>query len=314
MRLTAVALALMPGFAFAQETVTDAHCTALWDQAVVMATASGQELTGIVEKTGGNDCLYSMVQVMSDNGSFRTGFAIGAVSLRGPVVPWATGAAVEPLEIDIAVNGIRNVVETGNSAQDFLLRAQGRGAESYLQLLALWDPATKMLDLRRLSLDLPGRNGIEIRALAKNVDLTNLSSAQMSLTGFAVTEAEVVIETHGGFEIWALPMLVAALPPHSADEDFELTFARFHRSVMDGIEALPETSFPSEAREALKTAVFALPNPFGTLRVTMQAPEGWGLARLTRYAMTGMPQSVADLGPLLQGVTFGAEWTTGTHE
>jgi hypothetical protein len=72
---------------------------------------------------------------------------------------------------------------------------------------------------------------------------------------------------------------------------------------------LPAASFPPASKAALQAVLSELPNPSGTLTVAMRSDAGIGPARLMGYAMTGVPDTIAGLAPVLDGVTFDIGWS-----
>jgi hypothetical protein len=71
---------------------------------------------------------------------------------------------------------------------------------------------------------------------------------------------------------------------------------------------LPDATFPDPTKKAIADLLQDMPNPAGTLGLTLRAPDGIGSARFARYAVTGLPSSADAMGALFDGVTVTATY------
>ena len=226
---------------------------------------------------------------------------------RGSAVRWLVDGAGAPEGLEIAVEGLRLVVETGNPQMDWLFAAQSHPNAINGDVALAWDPAAKVLRLEGLSIDFPGENQIDLSAVLTGVDLSSAGAMQMSATSFSMTEAELRVTTHGLFEGYLLMPLGTALLPHEGDMAAAADAIR--TELVGAVVNLPSASFSDTSKDALLALVMELPNPSGDLTVALQAEPGIGPVRAAGYALNGVPQSMAEAAPLFEGVTVDVGWT-----
>jgi hypothetical protein len=128
----------------------------------------------------------------------------------------------------------------------------------------------------------------------------------MSAAGFALTDANLSVTSHGLFESYMLLALGAAVLPYEGDMEAAVTDLKVDaaRALAD----LPGATFAPATKEALIQLIAAMPNPRGRLDVAFRADPGFGPARFARYAVTEDPVSVADIATVLQGVVIDVGW------
>jgi hypothetical protein len=122
-----------------------------------------------------------------------------------------------------------------------------------------------------------------------------------------VTEADLRGQTHGLFEWFLLNSLASVFLPYEGDVEAAAT--QLWAEMAATVDDLPESSFPAASKSALKTLIGELPNPSGVLTLQLRSEAGIGPARLAGYAMTGVPDSLEDAEPLMDGVTVDIGWT-----
>ena len=232
---------------------------------------------------------------------------IDRLRFRGAALGWIVDGSTLPEGLEIAVEGLRLVVETGNPQMDWLFAAQSRPNRIDASASLTWDAAGKVLRLEGLSIDFPGENLVEASAVVTGVDLSSTGAAQMSATSFALTEADLAVTTHGLFEWYVLMSVGPSVLPYEGDIDAAAEGIRADLLAMLG--DLPETSFSAGSKAALGALIAELPNPAGELTVTLRSEAGIGPTRLGGYAMGGVPETVAEAAPLFQGVTVDIGWT-----
>lgn len=226
---------------------------------------------------------------------------------RGLALGWIADGSTLPEDLEIGVEGLRLVVQTGDARMDWLFAAQSRTNRIDAAATLAWDPAARVLRLEGLSVDFPGENLVEASATVTGVDLSSEGAAQMSATSFALTEADLAVSMHGLFEWYVLMALgPVVLPPEG---DMEAAAERLRSDLTAVIDQLPDASFPQESKAAMAALVADLPNPSGELTLAVRAEPGFGPARVVGYAVNGVPQSVAEAAPLFQGVTVDVGWT-----
>lgn len=260
--------------------------------------------TGVAQE--GDWCVVD-VPVLDVDGQYVPDWRMDRLRFRGAALGWIADGSSMPEGLEIAVEGLRLAVQTGNAQVDWLLAAQARPNGIDAEAALAWDPVAKVLRLERLSLDFPGENRVEASAVVTGVDLSSTGAMQMSLASFALTEAELRVQTHGLFEGYALMALGSALLPPEGDMDAAAEGLR--AEVLAAISDLPGTSFSDASKAALRVLVGELPNPAGDLAVAVKAEPGIGPVRFGGYAVTGVPATVAAAAPVFEGVKVDVGWT-----
>lgn len=72
---------------------------------------------------------------------------------------------------------------------------------------------------------------------------------------------------------------------------------------------MPTATVPDDSKAALVALIDTLPNPWGELEVSLRSAAGIGPARLVPWVMTGIPRTVAEAAPVLDGVRLDFRWT-----
>lgn len=280
-------------------------CPAVWGQVSAGLSALGQVSAGSVRQDG--DWCLAEAPVLDLEGPYLPDWHVDRLRFRGSALGWIADGSTRPEDLEIGVEGLRLVVQTGDARMDWLFAAQSRPNRIDATVALAWDPAARVLRLEGLSLDFPGENLVEASATVTGVDLSSEGAMQMSATSFALTEADLAVSMHGLFEWYVLMALgPVVLPPEG---DMEAAARRLRSDLTAVIGQLPEASFPEESKAAMAALVADLPNPSGELTLAVRAEPGFGPARVVGYAVNGVPQSVAEAAPLFQGVTVDVGWT-----
>jgi hypothetical protein len=279
-------------------------CPAAWDRVVA---AFGP--VGAVRGQVGQDGDWCVVDglVLDLEGPYLPDWHADRLRFRGSALGWLVEGAGSPDSLEIGVEGLRLVVQTGNAQLDWLYAAQARANTIRAQATLGWDPAEKVLRLEGLSIDFPGDNLVDLSAVVRGVDLSSTGAMQMSLTGFAVTEADLAVTMHGLFEGWLLMPLGSALLPVEGDMDVAAEGVR--ADLLAGVAALPETVVPPDGKAALRALILDLPNPAGDLTVSLRSEAGIGPARLAPWVMTAGSGTSAGAATVLEGATVDVGWT-----
>ena len=296
---------VLVGPAAAEGVVGEVLCKAVWDR-----IAGG--LQGVVEVivddvVQDGDWCVAVSPVLDNPGQYAPDVHVDRLKVRGAALGWIADGSGLPEGLEIAVEGLRLVVQTGDAQMDWLFAAQARPNGIDGEASLSWDKGAKVLRLEALSLDFPGENLVEASATVERVDLSSPGAVQMSLTGFALTEADLKVTTHGLFEWYALmalgPML---LPPEG---NMEAGAEEVRRDLRGVVAELPDQMFAPESKAALVALIGELPNPSGDLTVRLRAEPGIGPSRVAGYAVTGVPATMTEAAPLFQGVVVDVGWT-----
>jgi hypothetical protein len=231
-----------------------------------------------------------------------TGFAI-----RGSALNWQVDGTTPPDRFELAVDGLRLVVKTGNPQMDWHFAAQARPNTIDAEMALAWDGVSKRFSVEALKIDFPDDNRVKFSASAKGVDRSSFGALQMSDISFAVTEADLRIRTHGLFEWNVLMALGPTFLPQEGN--MEAAAAGLRAETTAAVAKLPDADFPAASKAALSALIAELPNPSGGLIVGLRSVAGIGPARAMGYAVTGVPATVAEIRPVFEGVTITIEWT-----
>lgn len=281
----------------------DDLCPAAWERVATTLSAFGAA-HGTVRQEG--DWCLVQGMVLDLEGQYLPDWHMDRLRFRGSAVNWVVDGSSAPEGLEIAVEGLRLVVQTGNAQFDWLYAAQARANMIDAKASLTWDAKTRVLRLEGLSIDFPGDNQVDLSAALTGVDLSSTGAVQMSTTSFALTEADLKVTTHGLFEGYLLMPLGSAFLPHEGDMAAAVDSIR--TELISAVVALPPSSFSDASKDALLALIMQLPNPSGEVTMSLRAAPGIGPARLAGYALVGVPQSVADFEPLFQGVTVDVGW------
>jgi hypothetical protein len=240
-------------------------------------------------------------------GQYLPDWHMDRLRFRGAALGWIAYGSTLPEGLEVGVEGLRLVVQTGNPQMDWLIAAQSKPNAIDAEVSLSWDAGAKVLKLEGLTVDFPGENAVQASALVRGVDLSSTGGMQMSVTSFALAETDLRITMHGLFEWYVLMTIGPSVLPYEGDIDAAAEDLRVQ--MREAVAGLPEGSVSQASKAALWALIDELPNPSGDLTVAVRSEAGIGPARLGGYAMTGVPQSVDEAAPLLQGVTVDVGWT-----
>lgn len=278
-------------------------CPAAWERAAA-ALDGIATVAGMVVQDG-DWCLVQGVKFDLE-GQYVPDWHMDRLRFRGAAVGWLVDGTGAPEGLEIAVERLRLVVQTGNPQVDWLFAAQARANTIGGQLSLTWNAEARVLRLDGLSIDFPGDNQLDLSAEVTGVDLSSTGAMQMSATSFAATEVDLRIRTHGLFEAYLLMPLGSALLPQ--DGDMAAAVDALRTELVATVVNLPDTSFSDASKDALLALGMELPNPSGELTLSLRAEPGIGPTRTASYALGGVPQSVVEAASLFQGVTVNVGW------
>lgn len=282
-----------------------ALCAAAWANVSEGLTDLGANLAAEVTQDG--DWCSMRAPVLDLEGQYTPDLHVDRLMFRGSALGWIADGSTAPEDLEIVVEGLRMVVQTGNPQMDWLFAAQARPDGIDARASLTWDAGEKVLRLEGLSMDFPGDNLLELSARVERVDLSSRGAMQMSMTGFALSEADLRITTHGLFEGYLLMPLGTAFLPYEGDMVAAADALR--TDLITVVVNLPDSSFSVASKDALLALIMQLPNPSGELTMALRAAPGIGPARVAGYAATGVPDTMAETAPLFEGVSLDVDWT-----
>lgn len=288
----------------ARPAAAEETCSAAWHKASKVLDEIGL-IRGTVRQDG-DWCLVQGVSLDLE-GRYLPDWHADRLRFRGPAVGWLITGEGAPDGLDVSVEGLRLVVETGHAQTDWLMAAQARANAIQAEVALSWTVEARELRLERLTIDFPGDNLVEGSMVATGVDLSSAGAMQMSLGSFALSAADLRVRTHGLFEGFLLmPLGTALLPPEG---DMSAAVDAIRTDLISRVVKLPASSVPDRSKDALVALVMELPNPSGELTVSLRAEPGIGPGRLVGPALTGVRDTVVGASPLLQGVEVDVGWT-----
>jgi hypothetical protein len=307
-------LAAFAGPSVAQDTAGSASCEEAW-RAISEAFMATGAIEVVGTTTGASQEFCEITDVVVDmEGQYAPDWHLDRLRITQEVVPFLAGlvgrGAVENLSpgtYRIDVEGLRIVVQTGQAQLDWVYAAQSRRNKIDAELVMAWDASGKTFRVEAFNIDFPGDNLVEFSALANGVDLSSTGAVQMSATSFALTEADLRIQTQGLFEWHLLVPLGTYVLPYEGDMDAAV--AGLQAEATAAVAELPDATVPKASKEALAALIAELPNPSGTVTLSFRADPGFGPARFLGYAANGVPDSLQEAEPLMDGVTVGIGWT-----
>ena len=303
-RAAAVVVALSASAA-AEDLAGHEVCTAAWRQ-VSAQLASSVQIGGIISNIEDGWCVVEN-PVIDMAGQYVPDWHADRLRFRGSALNWVVDRTTAPERLELAVDGLRLVVQTGQPQFDWLYAAQAKANKTEVEVVLTWDPGARALHLETANFDFPGANRIELTALATGVDLSSSGAMQMSITSFALTRVDLQVQTHGLFEGYALMSAGPLLLPSEGDMDAAAKDLR--AEITAGLADLPQTTFDAKSKAALAALIAELPNPKGVLSLSLSADPGFGPARLSGYAIKGVPDRLADAAALFDGVVVNIGWT-----
>jgi len=298
------ALAGLSAPSHAQDDIVPALCGEVLTR-LAEITAPVFALSAKATPTNMVGCLYTDLRIDMP-GQYVPDWFADSLHLNGSL-QWIADGSSPPDRLGVGLTNLRAVIQTGDPQSDFLYAAQSRPNGARLNLDLAWDAAANALAVEQLVVDFPGENLITLSLLMSGVDLSSPGAMQMSTTSFALSEADLKIQTHGLFEWYALVALGTAVLPR--DGDIEAAAQRLREDAMEAVGALPEAQFVGESKAALAALIAELPNPAGTLTLALRADPGFGPTRFAGYALTGAPDTIEAAAPLLDGVRIEIGWT-----
>jgi hypothetical protein len=305
MKAGALAALLLAGPVEAQGLIGQALCQAVWDR-VEDGLSGIFPLKGTVLSSADGTCEIGDI-LLDLPGEYTPDWRADRIWLSGQALPWLVGDAATPDRLDLRVEGLHFLISTDMAQLDYLYAAQARAQPIRGEIALAWDKEAKRLTIERLEIDFPGDNLVQLSAEIDQIDLSTQAAMQMSLTGLALKRADLAVRTHGLFEWYVLMPLGPMLLP--SEGDMAAAMAELKAEAVTLIQALPAASFPEASKTSLATLTGEMPNPAGTLTVTVDASDGFGPTRFMGYAATGAPGSFEGLAALLDGVTFAIGWT-----
>jgi len=297
------ALAALPATAQVTAAQTAELCQASWDRLAAALPLSAE--TGAAPAEDGR-CSIERV-------ALETGYGLHPAGFEASRMLWATEGydpadpAALPRALSVEIEGINQLLHTGDPVFDYLLRFQMRASSTQARMDLHWDEAEQRLELERLEIDFPGQNSLSLSATLAGIDLGSVGMAQISAMSSGLARLDLEIETNGLFESLALiPLGNALIDPWGAEPAEQV--AQFKAAAAGWLSDLPEANLDGASRTALLDLLDTLPNPAGTLRIRAGAEPPFGPSRFMGAALFGLAAPGGGGEQLLEGVRLSFDW------
>lgn len=254
-------LALLAAPAAAQST----DCAALADFVAPFALNVGISLPPAVQDDGG--CLWSGVTWTAD-GDYGQRVSVETLRLDGIGLDQLMLPQM-PERIELRVTGLQVGAKVPDAVVDWALQVQGQRKRIDIDLVLTHDPVAQRLVLERLDADFPGDNRISLSWQMTGLDLTTFETFRSTLGGLGPRQMDLVVQSNGLFEDWAL-MPLAPLLLTDGDVPAQVQAARVRAlEVVDTLLVMAPDLLTPGSREALSALLDDLPTPSGTLKLSM---------------------------------------------
>lgn len=215
-------------------------------------------------------------------------------------------SGLPPLGLQVEVKNTYFVPQIDDTVMQYLMRIQS-GANGFDTVIdANWDQETRTLILDRFEVGFDETNKVSMSAEIDHIDLTSMSSIQISLGSVLLRELQVTLALDGVFESVVLLPIGNVLLHGSADPARDLAVMKAH--VITALGDVPEAIMSENSRGALIEVISQIPRPRGVLDLRLETEAGIGAMRFAPIWLRGMPQTMDDIRPFFDDVSVDAEW------
>ncbi len=301
-----LSLALSAPFTAQAQSLDPMTCRNAFD--ALRGMARGVEITADSVSAIAGWCRITNLRV-DTRGQYQPNYRAAQVEIQGDAVRLLLDPAAQPRELRLRSKQVNMVMASDFAPLRYALDKQALRNGFSFDLNLQWDAAGKLLTLQSFLIDFGNDNTLGATAAVRNVDLSSPETRERSLTGFAVTNLDLKIETNGLFEAYLLtPLALSLLPADGSEQDMEAAVTRRKQEGGAVIGQLPDASVSRDSKAALTAVINALPNPTGEFTLSMRSDEGFGPVRFASFALRGTPKTVAEAAPLLNGVVLDFGW------
>ena len=283
------------------------NCRAQWSKIndlLIRVGAIGTALPGLVRERADGGCRIDGIDLRADR---HVTIATDRIEWNGTDIDRFVADGLPPRAFDLQISGIAVRPEFGDKTLSYLNRLQNQGQEIDLSLAVTWDESAGTLSLDALNLSFPDDDYIQVSAMSEGVDLSSLSTIQMSAGSFGLTQVNAEIRSTRLFQNYFLQPFGFVLLQNS--DDPQARVAELKALARDALDGVPSALLAPASKRALLQLVADMPTPSGTLRLDATAKPGIGIARFLPLAMQrGRTSSLADFWKVLDGVRFDATY------
>ena len=251
-----------------------AGCQAAFGALTAMLVANGaidEAPAALVRERPEGWCGVRALRVKIDS---RNTFAIEELSWRGEDMDRFVSAGLPPTALEFEAKGARMSPTYGDAAVDEDIAMAMLSKEGFdLDFAAQWEQGARRLVLRKLVFGKASGDSLRASANIDNVDLTSLTTIQMSAGGLSLSRLTLAIETVDAF----VPFFSGFSDANPAR--LEAFLAKFSDEALD-----------DDSRAAVR--LLAEQGPIGTLNLDFVAESGFGSSRLLPYILGGVAPDV----------------------
>lgn len=227
---------------------------------------------------------------------------------------WAAGdidrfieQALPPTSLRLEIEGLRVFAKTGDIPLDYALRLQAQPNAMSVSLDVSWDRETRQIFLKRAAWSDGEGNAVTVNAVASGVDLMSWNTLAQSIGSAGISGAELKLESHSVVERYLAaafaPLLLTDERPANAQ------VADLKAQAQTALGTVPDSFMSPESQSALQDLVADLPLARGRLDLTLAADPPIGMTQFLRLSLGGLPRTLEDLWPKLEGIAVSADWT-----
>ncbi len=212
-----------------------------------------------------------------------------------------SGPLAIPETLELGIDGLRIGVFVDDPVWNYLMEAQRQAAGIDIRLAARWSPETQILDLDFMKVDFPGDN-----VLLASGTLTDLDPADFG-AGARLTGLDLSVTTNGLFETYLLMPIGQALLAGSTDPTADVAAIKARASAAVAAAPIPDAA----SRAALIRLIEDMPNPSGTVELTLLSDNGFGLTAFAPF-VSGLPPAWTAVSGLIDGARLTVSYAPGT--
>lgn len=250
-----------------------------------------RDRSGSVKLAGGGWCRLTDVAFSIDQ---NTGFFAKTLQWKGKGFARLTSDALPPTAFALQAENLRYVPPEGSKAATRFSGKSAVMAPVNLDVALKWDERSKVLELTRLYLDLPGASDLSVNMRVYGVDMRTRDTLNSTVLRWELRQATAILNNDG-----FLGRLM---------DDLDVQASGAAGVAGAAIYALPNEMMDQAAKSAVGAFLDKWPDPLGTFEIEMLANAGLSLLRLAPLAAAGEATDAALLLETLRGLRFSATY------
>ena len=234
------------------------------------------------------------------------------VEVRAQELRWRIGgfdrlqAGLPPTAISLTASGVRYVPRVDDAVMNYLFDVQFDQNDMMIDVDAFWDQSKNTVSLARARVVFDDDNSVSASGLVRDIDLSDLTTLQLSVGQLAVTDVSLTVQSNGLFENFlAMPLGMAVL---DGSEDPQADVDKMKSSGQQILADIPNDILDENSATALGAVIADMPHPSGTLSLHLQSEQGLGAMRLMPMAMMWSGDDLAAIWDVMEDLTISATY------